>query len=53
MFLKLGDEAACLLEVGKADEEKWFQHGIQLLSKAILMKEDSWLTFQCDGICDR
>ena len=36
--LACGDEAACLLEDSRADEEKWFQHGIHLLKKDILTK---------------
>ena len=45
--LACGDEAASLLEASRADEEKWFQHGIQLLNKDILMKEDyiSWAAY--------
>ena len=45
--LACGDEAACLLEASRADEEKWFQHGIHLLKKDILTKEDyiSWAAY--------
>ena len=31
--LAFGNEAAGLLEVGMVDEQKWFQHGMKLLTK--------------------
>ena len=41
------NEATGLLVAGRADEEKWFDHGLQLLTKENFMKDDyiSWAAF--------
>ena len=45
--LVFDNEATGLLVAGRADEEKWFDHGLQLLTKESLMKDDyvSWAAF--------
>ena len=45
--LAFDNEATGLLVAGRADKEKWFDHGLQLLTKESLMKDDyvSWAAF--------